>query len=68
LAAGLLTGKYNEGIPEDSRFALQGFDWLKDRWMAEDKLARVKKLTELAGDLGTSISALSIAWTVRTPT
>ncbi|HZH64528.1 MAG TPA: aldo/keto reductase, partial [Flavisolibacter sp.] len=52
LAAGLLTGKYNEGIPADSRFALEGFDWLKDRWMVDDKLARVKKLTEFAGELG----------------
>ncbi len=67
LAAGLLTGKYNDGIPGDSRFALQGFDWLKDRWIAEDKLARVKNLTALASDLGVSVSALSIAWTIKNP-
>ena len=41
LAAGLLTGKYNDGIPEGSRFALEGFDWLKDRWVVDDKLAKV---------------------------
>ena len=35
LASGLLSGKYNNGIPEGSRFALSGFDWLKDRWMQE---------------------------------
>lgn len=67
LAAGLLTGKYNDGIPEDSRFALSGFDWLKDRWIAEDKLNRVKELTAFAGELGVSVSALAIAWTIKNP-
>lgn len=67
LASGLLTGKYNNGIPEDSRFALEGFDWLKDRWMADDKLSRVKKLSEFAGELGASVATLSLAWTVKNP-
>ena len=67
LAAGLLTGKYNEGIPEGSRFALEGFDWLANRWLVDDKLARVKKLTALAGDLGVPVSTLSIAWTLKNP-
>jgi voltage-dependent potassium channel beta subunit len=64
LASGLLTGKYNQGIPEDSRFALQGFDWLKDRWMVDDKLAKVRQLGELAAELNTSTATLSIAWCV----
>jgi voltage-dependent potassium channel beta subunit len=67
LAAGLLTGKYNDGIPKDSRFALQGFDWLKDRWMAEDRLKKVKKLGELATKLGTTTAAISIAWCIKNP-
>ena len=67
LASGLLTGKYNDGIPEDSRFALQGFDWLKDRFMVEDKLAKVKKLTEFSKELGVPVSTLSIAWTLKNP-
>lgn len=67
LAAGLLTGKYNDGIPENSRFAIEGFDWLKDRWMAEDRIARVKKLGELANELGVSLASLSIAWCVKNP-
>ncbi len=65
LAAGLLTGKYNDGIPEGSRFAIEGFDWLKDRWMAEDRINRVKKLGELANELGVSLASLSIAWCVK---
>ena len=65
LAAGLLTGKYNDGVPEGSRFAIEGFDWLKDRWMAEDRINRVKKLGELAKELGVSLASLSIAWCVK---
>jgi len=67
LASGLLTGKYNNGIPEDSRFALQGFDWLKDRFMAEDKLSKVRQLTAFAKELGTPLSTLSIAWAIHNP-
>jgi len=67
LASGLLTGKYNNGIPEDSRFALQGFDWLKDRFMAEDKLSKVRQLTDFAKELGTPVSTLSIAWAIHNP-
>jgi len=64
LASGLLSGKYNNGVPEGSRFALEGFDWLKDQWMVEDKLARVRKLGELAAELETSLAILSIAWCI----
>ncbi len=67
LASGLLSGKYNEGIPEDSRFALSGFDWLKDRWMQESFLTKVKGLGALAKELGISQAAMSIAWCIRNP-
>jgi len=67
LASGLLSGKYNNGIPEGSRFALKGFDWLKDRWMVEDRLEKVKKLAVLAQELNISTAALSIAWCIRNP-
>jgi voltage-dependent potassium channel beta subunit len=67
LASGLLTGKYNDGIPEDSRFALEGFDWLKDRFLMEDKLNKVRELTAFAGELGVPVSTLSIAWTIHNP-
>jgi voltage-dependent potassium channel beta subunit len=65
LASGLLSGKYNNGIPEDSRFALQGFDWLKDRWVAEDKIDKTKKLAALAQELNISMPALAIAWCIK---
>ena len=67
LAAGFLTGKYNDGIPADSRLALEGFDWLKDRWIQDAKLKKVKKLTELAKQLNVSLASLAIAWTIRNP-
>jgi voltage-dependent potassium channel beta subunit len=67
LASGLLTGKYNNGIPKNSRFALEGFDWLTERWMVESNIKKVKKLTELAGKLGVTTAALSIAWCIKNP-
>lgn len=67
LASGLLTGKYNDGIPKGSRFAMEGFDWLKNSWMVDDKLKRVKKLGELATKLGVSQPALAIAWCIKNP-
>ena len=65
LASGLLSGKYNNGIPEDSRYALAGFDWLRDRWMKEDMLEKVRKLSNLADGLGIKMAQLSIAWCLK---
>jgi voltage-dependent potassium channel beta subunit len=67
LAAGLLSGKYNDGIPKNSRFALAGFDWLKERWVTEDKLKKVKKLSALAAKLEITTAQLSIAWCLHNP-
>jgi voltage-dependent potassium channel beta subunit len=67
LASGLLTGKYNNGIPADSRLGLEGFDWLKDRWMAEEKINKVKQLGSLADKIGVSLAALSIGWCIKNP-
>jgi len=67
LASGLLTGKYNDGIPEGSRMTLEGYEWLKDRMMVEDKLARVRKLETVAKELDASLATLSIAWCISNP-
>lgn len=67
LAAGFLTGKYNNGIPEGSRLAIEGFDWLKERWVQDAKLEKVKKLVLLANEIGVSLAALAIAWTIKNP-
>lgn len=62
LASGLLSGKYNEGVPPDSRFALEGFGWLKDQNLLDEKIEKVKKLANVAKDLNISTAILSIAW------
>lgn len=67
MASGLLSGKYNNGVPKNSRFALKGFDWLKERWMLEDNMKKVKKLADLSDKLGVSMAAMSIAWTLKNP-
>lgn len=67
LASGLLSGKYNDGIPEGSRFGLKGFDWLKDRWLKDEFLNKIRQLAELAKELGLSMAELSIAWCIKNP-
>ena len=67
LASGLLSGKYNNGIPEDSRFAIEGFDWLKNRWMKESFLEKINQLSNLANELGITVAQLSIAWCIKNP-
>ena len=67
LASGLLTGKYNNGVPEDSRLALEGFEWLKDRTLSDERIGRVRELETVAKDLDTSLSTLSIAWCIHNP-
>ena len=71
LASGLLTGKYNEGkAPAGSRATLPGYEWLRDRLVGEaarEKVAKVRELTTVAGDLGCSMAQLAIAWCARNP-
>jgi voltage-dependent potassium channel beta subunit len=67
LAAGFLTGKYVQGIPEGSRLGIEGFEWLKDRWMQEEKIGKLIRLMSLADKLGVSMSSLAIAWTIKNP-
>ncbi len=67
LAAGFLTGKYIDGVPEGSRLDIKGFDWLKERWLQEEKIKKLKKLVALAEKLGVSMASLAIAWTIKNP-
>ena len=67
LASGLLTGKYNDGIPEGSRMHIEGFEWLRDRMLMQDKIAKVKQLGALAKALKVSTASLSIAWCIKNP-
>jgi voltage-dependent potassium channel beta subunit len=67
LASGLLTGKYAEGVPEDSRGALQGYEWLRDRLTDEQKNAAVLELKTIADELDCTLAQLAIAWCARNP-
>lgn len=72
LASGLLTGKYNDGIPEDSRFATnKAFfeDTVKSLQSPEGqaKIAKVRKLTEVAEKLDANVAQLSLAWAAKNP-
>lgn len=67
LAAGFLTGKYLAGFPEGSRLGLEGFEWLKDRWLQEEKIEKLRKLDALSKELGVSLTGMAIAWTIRNP-
>ncbi|CDP52135.1 Voltage-gated potassium channel beta subunit [Devosia sp. DBB001] len=70
LASGILTGKYLEGIPNDSRLNLPGYEWLKERWSTPDgreKQAQVRELADLAKELGISLTHLSLLWCLANP-
>ncbi len=64
LAGGLLTGKYNEGVPADSRAAKS--DWLEGD-LTDENVAKVRRLTDLARDLGLEMAQLALAWILRRP-
>ncbi len=67
LASGLLTGKYDNGIPSDSRAALKGYNWLHKRMTDRENLAKVRQLAPIARELGCSLAQLSIAWVLKNP-
>ena len=67
LASGLLTGKYKDGIPADSRAAVKGYEWIAERVTDPAKVAAVEKLRPIASDLGCTISQLALAWCLKNP-
>ncbi len=67
LASGLLSGKYQQGIPAGTRGALNGMDWLKEQLTDTDRLARVEALQPLADAMGATLAQFSIAWCLKNP-
>jgi len=67
LASGLLTGKYQGGIPKESRGNLEGYDWLHDHLTDEEKLGRVAALEPIAKEMGASLAQFSLAWCLQNP-
>ena len=70
LASGFLTGKYNDGIPADSRVNLPGYEWLKRNLESEAgkaKIEKVKKLAVLAKEIGLPVHHLALLWCNANP-
>lgn len=67
LSSGMLTGKYVNGIPEDSRGNLKGYEWLKSRLTDRVQLDRVKALLPIAADLGITMAQMALAWCLKNP-
>jgi voltage-dependent potassium channel beta subunit len=72
LASGLLTGKYNDGIPPGSRLGLPGLEWLRDSVLgdaasAKALIAKVRRLGEIAREMNCTTAQLALAWCLRLP-
>jgi voltage-dependent potassium channel beta subunit len=67
LASGMLTGKYMNGIPEDSRLGRKELSWLKESAYKEERLQKIHALSELASELNMSLPVLAISWCLNNP-
>lgn len=67
LASGVLTGKYNQSIPEGSRLWHQRLDWLRDSSITPERIQKVQQLNALAQDITCSLPQLAIAWCLLNP-
>ena len=70
LASGLLTGKYNDGIPQGTRMTLEGYEWLRENIESDkgmQRIEKVKRLTPVAENLGMTTAQLAIAWCLKNP-
>jgi voltage-dependent potassium channel beta subunit len=67
LASGVLTGKYNDGIPEGSRASLQGYEWLRNSAVTPERIEKVKQLKPIADELGCTTAQMALAWCLANP-
>ncbi|MGI9200764.1 MAG: aldo/keto reductase [Woeseiaceae bacterium] len=67
LASGMLSGKYLDGIPDDSRGASHDFDWLKYELSNKDRLAKTAALQPVATEMGATLAQFSLAWCLQNP-
>lgn len=65
LASGVLTGKYNKGKAKNTRFDIEGLDWLKDKMLVKENLKRVEKLEKIAKEIGLSMPVMAVAWCLK---
>ena len=67
LASGLLSGKYNDGIPPGSRATIKGYEWLAESIIDPVRISQVRSLAPLAADLGCTLAQLALAWCLKNP-
>lgn len=67
LASGALTGKYLDGVPGDSRAALPGYEWLREHILTASNDRKVRRVLEIADELGCTPAQLAIAWCAKNP-
>jgi voltage-dependent potassium channel beta subunit len=67
LASGILSGKYNQDFPADTRLGIEGLEWLKDKNITEERIDKVKKMALLASEINLSLPVLSLAWCLKNP-
>ena len=67
LGSGVLTGKYDQGIPKGSRLDLPDYAWLRKQVATPERLDTVKKLAPVAQDLGCTRAQLALAWCLKNP-
>jgi voltage-dependent potassium channel beta subunit len=68
LASGMLTGKYLNATPDETRMSLQNLKWLRERWLSnEAAMQKVSVLKSIADDLGITLTQLSLAWCLKNP-
>ena len=70
LATGILTGKYNGAIPNDSRMTLPGYEWLRDMLtsdLGQQKLVKTRALADLAAKSGLPLAHMALLWCLANP-
>lgn len=67
LASGLLTGKYRDGIPKNSRGSLSSLDWLQSQLTDKENLRRVAELEPIAREMGATLAQFALAWCLQNP-
>lgn len=67
LASGMLTGKYQQGIPEGSRGEVKGYEFLQQQLTDKERIGKVASLEPLAGDMGATMAQFSLAWCLQNP-
>ncbi len=67
LASGLLSGKYNNGVPEGSRASITTMEWLRNSMLQEQKIEKVRKLVPISKEIGCSMAQMALAWCLKNP-